>query len=294
MASRGIRCGRNHPSIHNHRTLFRIDRSNQISSMNLSFSFFFNHPMKNPLQRISASMPSSIFTMLSSSPNNLESYLKLSVDEERDNEKFMFSEKLDEWMRDSVVEIVKNLKEAPLLVHIDWHNNGPENLRFRTEKASSENWKTLKSEWERGTTPSPDGIIFVEKIEDERVLNEGVEEEETRVWGIVVQGKGVDCGPVCYLLKTSRVGVGGGLGLFCTHFLLVRIRSFSENALSQLEDCWLLQIELVTKFALPGAIRLTRADRLQSCEGFAIKEIMILLCSLKDLLRGISLCTKAC
>ncbi|KAF1893539.1 hypothetical protein Lal_00002029 [Lupinus albus] len=64
----------------------------------------------------------------------------------------------------------------------------------------------------------------------------------TRVWGVVVQGKGFGCDPICYLLKTCGVGSGPemGLGLCSTHFCLVRVNSFKEMVQSQLKNCWLL------------------------------------------------------
>lgn len=140
-------------------------------------------------------------------------------------------EKLDEWMKDSVVEIVKNLREAPLLVHV---YDGDETTMLKTEKAvEEETWPVVMKKWKKRETPLPEGVIFVEQLEEEEA------EATTRAWGIVVQGKGIDCGPVCYLLKTSRVG--SGLGVFCTHFCLMRVKSFRESTRSQLKNCWLLQ-----------------------------------------------------
>ncbi|KAF2319273.1 hypothetical protein GH714_014428 [Hevea brasiliensis] len=109
-------------------------------------------------------------------------------------------EKLDQWMKDSVVEIVKNLREAPLLVQV--YDEG-ETTTLKTEKAVEEKtWLGVMEKWGKREAPMPEGVIFVEQL--------GKEEEEerkstTRAWGIVVQGKGVDNGPACYLLKTSRV-----------------------------------------------------------------------------------------
>ncbi|GAV62502.1 hypothetical protein CFOL_v3_06025 [Cephalotus follicularis] len=125
--------------------------------------------------------------------------------------------KLDEWMRESVVEIVNNLKEAPLLLHVY-----RDEKRKRTEKAVvEEEWAAMKKRWEE--EGKPEGVIFVERLEEEGV--EG--------WGVVVQGRGAECGPACYLLKTNRVGPA-------CHFCLVRVNSFRETAKKQLEDCWLL------------------------------------------------------
>ncbi|CAB4301525.1 unnamed protein product [Prunus armeniaca] len=162
-------------------------------------------------------------------------------------------EKLDAWMRDSVVEIVKNLREAPLLVNVYGKGSTDEKPWIETEKGvEEENWEVLRRKWEGGVAPFPDGVIFVEELMDD---DEGEGEGErngdgegiTRAWGLVVQGKGAECGPACYLLKTSKVkagsGCGLGMGLGCTHFCLVRVNSFRETAQSQLKNCWLLQAQ---------------------------------------------------
>lgn len=164
-------------------------------------------------------------------------------------------EKLDAWMRDSVTEIVKNLREGPLLVHV--YGNSTDKPRLETEKGvEEENWDALKGKWEAGETPSPEGVIFVgELMDDGEVDGDGDEDSGvssgdgiTRAWGLVVQGKGEECGPACYLLKTSRVNVGSGyglgMGMGCTHFCLVRVKSFRESAQSQLKNSWLLQAQL--------------------------------------------------
>ena len=96
-------------------------------------------------------------------------------------------EKLDKWMQNSVVDIVKNLKEAPLLVHV--YDKGSEMTHWR-----------LKNRW-RKETHVPEGVIFVEQLMDRDEKQEQEEEEITRAWGVVVQGKGVECGLVCYLLN---------------------------------------------------------------------------------------------
>ena len=49
-----------------------------------------------------------------------------------------------------------------------------------------------------------------EDIDDDR-------NKKTKLWGVVIQGKGSNCGPSCYLLKTSTVS--NNCGFFCTHFL---------------------------------------------------------------------------
>lgn len=156
-------------------------------------------------------------------------------------------ERLDRWMRESVVDIVKNLKDAPLLVQVYSKRKG-ETVTLATEKAVMvEDWETVKERWQAGESPMPEGVIFVEELGEDEAAEEdggrGLQERTTKVWGIVVQGKGVGCGPVCYLLKTSRVGAGRGSGMsvFSTHFCLVRVKSFRETAQSQLKNSWLLQ-----------------------------------------------------
>ncbi|MBA0596144.1 hypothetical protein Gorai_012975 [Gossypium raimondii] len=147
-------------------------------------------------------------------------------------------EKIDEWMRDSVAEIVKRLPESPLLVQVfsDVKNN---TTITRTEKTEEDKWGLVKQKWEKGESPMPDGLIFVEQIQQGEEEEEGKEEVcNTRAWGIVVQGIGA-AAPACYLLKTSKVG--SGFGIRCTHFCLVRVKSFRETAFSQLKNCWLSQ-----------------------------------------------------
>ena len=154
-------------------------------------------------------------------------------------------EKLDEWMRESVVDIVKNLRQAPLLVQVFKEDAKNEEARMETDKAvAEEDWLAKKGKWESGEAPMPQGVIFVEELAEEEEEGERYSSESestTRAWGIVVQGRGAaaDCGPACYLLKTSRVRA---LGSLCsTHFCLVRVKGFRETAASQLKNCWLLQ-----------------------------------------------------
>ncbi|CAH8382144.1 unnamed protein product [Eruca vesicaria subsp. sativa] len=145
-------------------------------------------------------------------------------------------EKLDRWMKESVTEIVKNLSEAPLLVHL-YEEKGT------VVVMKAEEWAAVKGRWERGEAEMPEGIIFVEQLgaAEEESCGCGFEGDDgTRAWGLVVQGKGVECGPVCYLLKTTRVGSGSGLSMRCTHFCLAKVSSFRETAESQFRNCWLV------------------------------------------------------
>ncbi|KAK8552651.1 hypothetical protein V6N13_121035 [Hibiscus sabdariffa] len=172
--------------------------------------------------------------LLSSSSSKFTSLHQPLAKQEKKKHNDLLYEKIDEWMRDSVAEIVSKLPESPLLVHIfsDVKNN---TTKMRTEKAEEDKWALVKQKWEKGESPMPDGLIFVEEIEQQ----EEVPESESRAWGIVVQGCTGAADSACYLLKTSRVGSGFGSG--CTHFCLVRVKSFTETAFSQLKGSWLLQ-----------------------------------------------------
>ncbi|RDX78964.1 hypothetical protein CR513_40674, partial [Mucuna pruriens] len=114
-------------------------------------------------------------------------------------------ERLDRWMRESVVEIVKNLREAPLLVQVFPKRSSGTTTVMTEKSVMVEDWPAVKERWESGETPVPEGVIFVEELDGDEA-EDGGGKRTTRAWGVVVQGKGVGCGPVCYLLKTSRVG----------------------------------------------------------------------------------------
>lgn len=148
------------------------------------------------------------------------------------------SEKLDEWIQNSVTEIVKNIKQAPLLVQI--YADG----EVKTNKApAAKDWQNVA----KHVSSSLEGFIFVEELREKThavFSGDKLEEEDgTRAFGVLIQGKvkGRDhCKSTCYLLKTSSAN-GGGLGHICTHFCLMKVQSFHKNAFSQFNDCWLLQ-----------------------------------------------------
>ncbi|CAL9246166.1 unnamed protein product [Arabidopsis halleri] len=145
-------------------------------------------------------------------------------------------EKLDVWLRDSVVEIVKNLRESPLLMHLYAEANG--GLTTTATNPEAEDWPEMERKWDRGEERTPEGVIFVEKLSDGDIADD--DDHDGGAWGIVAQGRGTDSGPpVCYLLKTTRVG--SGMGTVCTHFCLVKVKSFRETAMSQLNNSWLVQ-----------------------------------------------------
>lgn len=235
MASMGIRSvGKNSSAsiLDPHRV-----RSNQICRLNRIVSIP-NSGFRNPSSlRISASMAVSDIRSCSPWFKDLQSGSNILVNQE-DSKLFqgkdsIFCDDLDGWVRGSVVEIVKNLKKAPLLAHVYCNNGGL--MEVITEKGFAEDWPNLKKEWREGERKSPDGIILVEELKENEDLDE--EEKETKVWGILIQGKGPR-GPACYLLKTCRVN--SGVGLFGTHFSLVKVNSFRESAFSQIKNSWLL------------------------------------------------------
>ncbi|XP_022854738.1 uncharacterized protein LOC111376044 [Olea europaea var. sylvestris] len=161
-----------------------------------------------------------------------------------DEEAEVISKELDRWVRDSAIEIVRNLDEAPFLVHV-YGDNGDGSTRTTgiklvREKATAEDWPFIKKRWEGGS-PTPNGIILVEdlepKSEPDREMIEITDHSRssTKKWGILIQGEGINC-TACYLLKTSQVQSVAG---FCTHFCLVRVDCFVEHADILLRKMWL-------------------------------------------------------
>lgn len=176
----------------------------------------------------------------------------------------VLTDNLDGWMRESVVEIVKSLKTSPLMVHVYCN----ESTEVKPEKVGSEKWRDLEKEWRDGERRSPDGIILVQQLVEEddddergdglemnaeltstlmrkseksRESVSGKEDDGTKAWGVLIQGKGMgrECSrTACYLLKTCRVN--SGLGLCGTHFSLVKVKNFRESAFSQMKNSWLL------------------------------------------------------
>ncbi|PHU18108.1 hypothetical protein BC332_13803 [Capsicum chinense] len=176
---------------------------------------------------------------------------RVAKNDDQRKEKAILSRNIEEWMNVSLVDIVKNLKQAPLFVHV-YANEDDERggqvrrrPRIKTERAMLEKWPMMKSEWESGKTTTPDGLIFVQELRDDEEENRNVnlvedsDEVLKKSWGVIVQEKGIEFGPTCYLLKTSRVRAGRGMDLFCTHFCLVRVKNFRDSALKQFKSCWL-------------------------------------------------------
>ncbi|KAJ0980494.1 hypothetical protein J5N97_008749 [Dioscorea zingiberensis] len=164
-----------------------------------------------------------------SSDLSMSSYSSLIPKKQSDQRSGIAVEKIEEWMRESIGEIVKGVGEAPFLLNIF---SASSSLRLEKERAVPENWPQIRRRWSEGSA-MPDGIVLVEEIKDGEVAEE--EEDGQRTWGVLVQGRGMDCAS-CYLLKTCRVRGPAG---FCTHFSLVRAKCFGDPAEVQLRKAWL-------------------------------------------------------
>lgn len=138
------------------------------------------------------------------------------------------------------------LDEAPFLVYVYSDDEEQEMPKLVKEKAFPEKWPLIKERLgRRGKNRTPNGIIFVEEIDDDDnqeeekgnlIKNKNKNNNDNRVWGILIQGKGANY-PVCYLLKTSRVACVTG---FCTHFCLAKVECFVEALDLQFMKLWLL------------------------------------------------------
>ncbi|OAY73298.1 hypothetical protein ACMD2_24306 [Ananas comosus] len=235
--------------------------SSSISPLSLRFCRNRSHrsipPLRlRPMRRIEAALSTATATKTTTSQSSaslLGPIAPRCVDRvEEEKREPVSNEDLDMWMRDSIQEIVRNIGEAPFLVHIFSGGRGGSGrkggVRLEKEKASPDSWPQITRRWDReGGTP--DGVILVEAIEEE-------EEDEERgpllppptppcaaagpnsackTWGLVVQGRGMDCA-ACYVLNTCRVRSSVG---FCTHFSLVRAKCFGEAIESQIRNAWL-------------------------------------------------------
>ncbi|GJN23396.1 hypothetical protein PR202_gb11043 [Eleusine coracana subsp. coracana] len=148
-------------------------------------------------------------------------------------------EKVEAWMRDSIAEIVRNIGEAPFLVHLF---SGDDGVTVRREPAAPESWPDVRRRWgPGGGERRPDGIILVEQLAAAAVDGgagagaSSAAEAARQVWGLVVQARGMDCAS-CYVLDTCRVRSSAG---FCTHFCLVRAQCFGDPVELQLRNAWL-------------------------------------------------------
>ncbi|CAA6668823.1 unnamed protein product [Spirodela intermedia] len=147
-------------------------------------------------------------------------------DDESGNREAASSEKLDEWMRESVVEGSDRNVAAP--------------LRLQMEAASAESWPAIRRKWDRGAARPPDGIVLVEELAGDVENSDAPAEERgwSKTWGVPVQARGQDTSAACYILRTCRVPSAAG---HSTHFCLARAKCFGDADDAQLREVWLLR-----------------------------------------------------
>ncbi|KAL6843531.1 hypothetical protein ACP4OV_026593 [Aristida adscensionis] len=75
-------------------------------------------------------------------------------------------ETVEGWMRESIAEIVRNIGEAPFLVHLFSGDGGEDRVTVRREPAAPESWPESgrRRRWGPGGQRRPDGIIPVEQV----------------------------------------------------------------------------------------------------------------------------------
>jgi hypothetical protein len=161
------------------------------------------------------------------------------------------SEKLEEWMKDSVMEIVKHIQEAPFLHYVFDRKSPSASLKKRRDYADMfgkvDSWAKIRNSLR---DISPDAVILVQKLnrdispesEEENVLWNGNAQQSsdqqgrTAVWGLVIQGRSVGVS-ACYILKTTQIVSANG---YCTSFCLTRAKCFGPAHHIQLTNSWLL------------------------------------------------------
>ncbi|KAL9687293.1 hypothetical protein QQ045_031693 [Rhodiola kirilowii] len=133
-------------------------------------------------------------------------------------------DRIHKWMWEEVVEeLVKNLKQAPLLVQVYDKAGDGSSARLKMKKAVAKEWPNVKESWS-GSGEAPEGVIFVEELDEE-------EDESNKSWGIVIQVRGREYEPARYLLKTTGVTSGD---VTCTPFIWTYVTPFPETAFSPL------------------------------------------------------------
>eukprot|EP01018_Ginkgo_biloba_P036650 Gb_18341 [translate_table: standard] len=154
------------------------------------------------------------------------------------------SEKLDEWMKESVIEIVRHIQEAPFLHYVFDRNSS--SVRLKRQRVSedmfqrADSWRMIRNCLR---DISPDGVIFVQRLNQDSLCRycavqspesgeplscngkerQGLDEQGcTDTWGLIIQGRSIGVS-ACYLLKTTQIVSGNG---FCTQFCLTRAKCF--------------------------------------------------------------------
>lgn len=163
----------------------------------------------------------------------------------------------DRWMEDCVFDIVRNVKEAPVL-HLLYDSKG-RTVRTQTQSVpegkgcAADRWKEMK---DSVAETSPDGVILVRHLDEKAVGGcwmadfseelasspaSRLEEEEgngsgTDMWGVLVLGRGV-AKSACYILETTSVASTYGT---CTRFCLTKAKCFGPSWQEQMQRSWLL------------------------------------------------------
>ncbi|ONK67471.1 uncharacterized protein A4U43_C05F400 [Asparagus officinalis] len=144
------------------------------------------------------------------------------------------AEEMDHWIRDSIGEIVKNIRETPVLVEIS--SQGPSSIpQLHATEASPENWPLIKNKWNR-TDSTPDGLMLIEQLNHSSNDDDDESDIKNQTWGLAVQGRGLGCAPSCYILNTCRVRSSSG---FCTYFCLIRAKCSGGSLGRQVDRAWL-------------------------------------------------------
>jgi len=163
------------------------------------------------------------------------------------------SEKLEEWMRDSVIEIVKHIQEAPFLHYVFDRKSPSASLKKQRDYADMsgkvDSWAKIRNSVR---DISPEAVILVQKLNqdispeselsEENVLCNGNgrhstdQQGRTAVWGLLIQGRSVGMS-ACYILKTTQIVSAIG---YCTSFCLTRAKCFGPTPHIQLTNSWLL------------------------------------------------------
>lgn len=170
------------------------------------------------------------------------------------------AEKLDQWMKQSIIEIVKHIQDAPFLHYVFDIEQSPSARRWQKVPAST-NYISQEQEQEQEQEESwgilrncitricPDGMIYVQKLNSEckcencntaiarRGSESELEQSSTELWGLVIQGRGGGfSGCSSYILKTTQIVSPNGCW---TQFSLVRAKCFCECPSTQFIRSWL-------------------------------------------------------
>lgn len=158
------------------------------------------------------------------------------------------TDKLHQWMAESVMEIVRHIREAPFLYYVFERNvpsTTPKRQRVPQDALKEEEgWPNLRNLLRNVL---PDGVILVKRLDEHSNANEyltdsgsemqGFDESgRTNIWGLLVEGRGVGLN-ACYILQTTEIMSTHG---YCTQFCLKKAKCFGASPRNQLIQSWLL------------------------------------------------------